>query len=70
MNMLNLFQVPEPTIILASEKATGPEKESYLKILLIGQQWKDAELTPLYLFDKDKDKMHVFAQELIGKKLH
>jgi len=69
-------QVPEETVIAAAEMAedmgpgAGPDKQNFKKVLLAGHMFKTAGLTPCYVWCEHTHRLAVYAQELVGKKLH
>lgn len=68
--------VPEDTIIAAAEMAdnmghsAGMDKMSFKKVLMAGSMFKQAGLTPVYVWEENSHRLAVYAQELQGKKLH
>lgn len=65
----NLAYLPENIVIEAAEQM-GSENNHFKKAIDIAQQFKAAELTPVYLVDTTTHELYVFAKELMGKKLH
>lgn len=69
-------RVPEDAIRAASEMAdhmgpdASPDNISFKRVLLAGNMFKQAGLTPIYVWDEFTHRLAVFAQELHGKKLH
>jgi len=65
--------VPEETIQDAAEIADtviDPDTQNFRKILLAGTVFKDAGMTPVYVWDESFHRLAVYAEETYGKKLH
>lgn len=68
-------EVPEEQIVEAISMAentpgTGADSMNFKKILIAGKVFKDAGLTPVYVWDDNTHRLAVYAQELYMKKLH
>lgn len=67
--MIKYTIVPEELIKKSSE--TGDEDSNvYQKLLKAGQEYKDADMTPIYIYDPSSKNLIVAAEETLGKKLH
>jgi hypothetical protein len=68
------IMVPESLIheSVAEAEAFGKNGEviNFKNILMAGQQFKDAEMHPMYLFDQREFTIMVVAEETFGKLLH
>lgn len=68
--------VPEDSIVAAAEMAeemgqtAGPDKVSFRKVLMAGNMFRQAGLTPVYVWEERSHRLAVYASELHGKKLH
>lgn len=62
-------QIDENIIREASEFIGDPDN-NFARILAVGQAYKNAGLTPIYLFDESDGTLHVRIEETLGKKLH
>lgn len=66
-------QVPEKMIMAAAEDSRfgeGPDNLSFKKVLMAGNVFKQAGLTPIYVWEETSHRIAVFASELQGKLLH
>lgn len=69
-------QVPEETIRAAAEMAddigpdAAPDNLSFKKVLMAGNMFKQAGLTPIYVWCEHSHRLAVYAQEINYKKLH
>jgi len=68
------IMVPETLLheSVLDAQAQGKEEEviNFKKVLGVGQDFKNAEMHPLYLFDQRTCKLMVVAEETFGKRLH
>ena len=73
-NLENLFIVSEEWIkyscIEASKVIEKEEDNEYIKMLDAGNQYREAGLTPLYLFNKENQSLFVTANEYCSMRLH
>jgi len=66
----NLIHVPEQIIIDAWE-AIGYEEDSGFKVVLdAAAVYKEAGMTPMFIFDSYNGNVYCLAKETFGKKLH
>jgi hypothetical protein len=69
-------EVPEQMIVDAAEMAEGiggfglADSANFKKVLLAGQMYKDAELTPTYVWCDNTHRLAVYAEELKYYNLH
>lgn len=61
--------IPENIIREASEFMKDPNN-NFARILVIGEAYKKAGLTPIYLFNETDGTIHVRIEETFGKKLN
>lgn len=59
-------EIPEEHIIAAAEMIGG----NFITLLEIGEEFKEAGVTPMYIANEDGDKIRVCAAEAYGKYLH
>ena len=66
-------EVEEDVIKRGFELATeahSDDRFGYQKILAMAELYREADLTPIFVFDAKTDRMTVYAEELYGKKLN
>jgi hypothetical protein len=69
-------RVPEEAIRAAAEvaegvgPAAGLDNVNFKKVLLAGSMFKQAGLTPVYVWEENSHRLAVYAQETQGKMLH
>jgi hypothetical protein len=69
-------RVPEEAIIAAAEAAEhmgpagGIDIVSFKRVLLAGNMFKQAGLTPIYVWEEHSHRLAVYAAETHMKKLH
>lgn len=61
-------EVMEESAALAIEM--GESDNSFSRMLLAAQEFKDADMTPIFLLDSRKMDVIVVAKETFGKRLH
>ena len=68
------IMVPETllheSVLDAQSQGNEEEVINFKKVLEAGQDYKTAEMHPLYLFDQRLNKLMVVAEETFGKRLH
>lgn len=64
--------VPESVVVKAAKtmEEQGEANSGFVKCLNAGQEFKDAGLTPIYLFDPDYMDLLVICEETWKKKLN
>ena len=63
-------QIPEEVVQQAAEMCSDDENNSFFRIWNVGQGYKSAGMTPIYLLDQTVMQLFVVAQETFGKKLN
>lgn len=63
-----LIEVPEYIVTKAIEYSGS--NSSFEKILATSQEYRAANLTPMFLYDHEKMLLYCFCRETYGKKLH
>lgn len=69
-------EVPEEQIIEAAKTAENmggpgaPDNVNFRKVLMAGTKFKEAGLTPVYVWCDQSHRLAVYAQETYGKRLH
>ena len=66
----NLVQVPENIVISAAADIPDDLDNSFIRILRVADEYKSANMTPIYILDRDRMDLFVAAKETFGKKLH
>lgn len=69
-NLDNLVQVPENIVISAAAAIPEDLDNSFIRILKVADEYKSANMTPIYILDRNKMDIYVAAKETFGKKLH
>lgn len=64
------IEIPEHIVEKAAEHCKDDDKNNFLKMLNVGQEYKSAGLTPIYFLDQEHMDLFVIAAELFGKKLN
>lgn len=65
----NIYVVAEYLVVNASIEF-GPEENSFSYLLTIADEYRDAKMTPMFLWDIDNSNLYCVAKETFGKKLH
>jgi len=65
----NIVIVDERTIVKAAAHF-GDERNSFATILEIADEYREADMTPMFLWDIDDRKVYCVAEETFLKKLH
>ena len=60
--------IPEEMVKQAAHDCRDDEKNSFLRVLKAGQDFKQAGLTPIYILDQHYMDLHVVSKETINKK--
>lgn len=61
--------VPERRIKEAAKHLAG-EPNSFSALLDLGKQYRSADLTPIYLFDRSTAEIYVTSKEKVSGKFH
>ena len=69
-NLDNLVQVPENIVISAAAAIPEDLDNSFIRIIKVADEYKSANMTTIYIFDRNKMDIYVAAKETFGKKLH
>jgi len=62
--------IDEDTVQKAAEYCQDDEMNSFRRIWKVGQEYKEAGMTPVYLLDQSEMQLTVVAGETFGKKLN
>jgi hypothetical protein len=65
--------VPEHIVRNAAEvfaKEDGSKINTFQKMLLVGEEYKQANMTPIYLYDPVTSEVFVQAEDRLKNKLH
>lgn len=64
--------IPEHIMEASAETATalGESDNSFSRMLLLAEEYKKAEMTPMFVLDVNNMDVYVVAKETFGKKLH
>lgn len=65
-----LLVVPEQWIQLSAQHEANNPNNGFAKILEISQEYKNAGMTPVYLYDINREILSLVTQETFGKRLH
>ena len=69
-NLRNLVEIPE-SIILEAVKYIPEDEESGMRtVLLAADEYRAANLTPVFILDHDSMNILVVCKETFGKRLH
>ena len=63
-------QIPEEIVKHSAEMCADDENNSFIRIWKVGQEYKSAGMTPIYLLNQMTMDLFVVASETYGKKLH
>jgi len=66
----NTFIVIPERVIKEANQAIDEANNSFERVLLVGEEYKQAGLTPIYLLDPEYMDVYVYCQETLRKKLH
>lgn len=69
-NLSNIIQIPESTIREALQYIPENEESGMRTVLKAGEEYKAANMTPVFIMDKYNMSIYVVAAETFGKKLH
>jgi hypothetical protein len=62
--------IPEEVVKQAANDCRDNEQNGFLKVLIAGNEYKKAGLTPIYILDQNFMDLVVVAKETFQKKLH
>jgi hypothetical protein len=62
--------IDEDTVKKAAEYCSDDDTNSFKRIWTLGQQYKEAGMTPMYMLDQMEMQLVVVATETFGKKLN
>jgi hypothetical protein len=65
-----VLQIPEHMIRASAEILKGDPNNNFKQILDASAKFKEAGMTPVYLYDTQKMHISLIALETYGKKLH
>jgi|APCry1669192010_1035390.scaffolds.fasta_scaffold00377_3 hypothetical protein len=66
----NLIIVPENIVMDAWNAVDNEEDSGFKKVLDASAAYKDAGMTPIFIFDTKNGDIYCCAKETFGKKLH
>lgn len=64
------FVVPEHVVREGAKHCSDDEKNSFDKVLKAADEFKAAEMTPIFLLSRSFTDLRVVAEETFMKKLH
>jgi hypothetical protein len=64
------IEIPEHVVEQAAEDCKDDKKNGFLKCLKAAQEFRAADMTPVYLLDNRYQDLIVVAKETFKKKLH
>lgn len=65
-----LVEVAEDVIVAAWEALDQDDDSSFGRLLKVSDEYKAANMTPIFILDKTNMTIYCAAQETLGKKLH
>ena len=68
--IINESELEEAVEVLTKVASPKPEDQNFQKVLLAGSVYKEAGLTPIYVYDDFSNQVAVYAEELQYKRLH
>ena len=67
----NWEEIEESTLNQCAQQVSLTENENnFVSILDAGRIYKEAGLTPIYIYDKIRGELGVYAEELLDRKLN
>lgn len=71
-DMTSYKVIPEHIMEASAETATsmGESDNSFSRMLLLAEEYKKAEMTPMFVLDVKNMDVYCVAKETFGKKLH
>jgi hypothetical protein len=72
MDMSSYKVIPEHIMQSSAETliGSGESDNSFSRMLLLAEEYKKAEMTPMFVLDAKNMDVYVVAKETFGKKLH
>lgn len=72
MDMSSYKVIPEHIMQASAETliGSGESDNSFSRMLLLAEEYKKAEMTPMFVLDAKNMDVYVVAKETFGKKLH
>ena len=64
--------IPEHIMQISAETliGSGESDNSFSRMLLVAEEYKKAEMSPMFVLDAKNMDVYVVAKETFGKKLH
>ena len=69
-NLTNMIEVDEKIIREAVQYIPDNEESGMRTVLVAADEYKAANMTPIFIMDKHSMSIYVVAKETFGKKLH
>ena len=69
-NLSDLVQVPERIVIEAAEAITDDDNSSFRVVLRAADEFRAANMTPIFILDRYNMDILCVAMETFGKRLH
>lgn len=69
-NLQNLVEVPESILLQAVRYIPEDEESGIRTVLLAADEYRAANLTPVFILDHDNMNILVVCKETFGKRLH
>lgn len=66
----SLVIVPENIVYAAWEAVDKDENSGFAIVLKAADEYRAADMTPVFVFDKGSSQIYCFAEETFGKRLH
>lgn len=66
----SLVEIPENIVMASASFMEDEPDNNFKKILEAASEYKKADMTPVYILDKDTMNIYVVALETFGKKLN
>lgn len=70
VTMESLVTVPESIVKAAWEAVEKDESSGFAIVLKAAEEFRAAEMTPVFVLDQTTMQIYCFAKETMGKKLH
>lgn len=69
-NLQNLVEIPESILLEAVQYIPEDEESGMRTVLLAADEYRAANLTPVFILDHDSMNILVVCRETFGKRLH
>ena len=69
-NLQNLVEIPESILIEAVQYIPEDEESGMRTVLMAADEYRAANLTPVFILDHDSMNILVVCKETFGKRLH